>query len=481
MLCERAGETDVVKVLDFGIAKILADDDSQDQRKALTKTGMVFGTPQYMSPEQIRGEKVDHRSDIYSLGVILYQMLTGNLPFNAETPMGLLTKHLMDVPPALEPQGIPASVAGVVMSTLEKDASKRPQSMRELGLKLSQAAGLNAAGTAPQPVVASSAKTVPQQAVSQAASNTPKSAKKSDVGYSSGPSQKKAFPIVPVMAAAILLAGGGAAAWYFTAGPGGRPSVPEMPPTIAAGPPQIPASIAQYGQQQPGISTAVPTVPVAGQPSVLPPSVAPLPSTPTIETPPDGKSSDKDSSSNSGKKPPKTDKTPTNDGIPTVPGKIPNEGKKCNITSGTSEVAKSVKGAIKENETAFKGCSVSNPNIDVAFSYKVAKGGTKVTTVSPTKGSNPCVKKLFEKISFAATSEAGEGNATFKITAVNGEVSNCSILVSTKKAQEDKPGDKPEAKPDNKPDNTQPVKLPDNVTDKIHNLLKKPGSGKKSP
>ncbi len=154
MLCDRAGQTDVVKVLDFGIAKVL-EDDGQDQRKALTKTGMVFGTPQYMSPEQIRGEKVDNRTDVYSMGVIMYQMLTGELPFTAETPMGALSKHLVDDPPTFteinRESSIPDRVEAVVMAALEKKADDRPQSMNELYERLQEAVG-DAAPAAAAPI-----------------------------------------------------------------------------------------------------------------------------------------------------------------------------------------------------------------------------------------------------------------------------------------------------------------------------------------
>jgi len=139
MLVKRDTEKDFVKVLDFGIAKIM-EDDGTDQRQALTKTGMVLGTPQYMSPEQIRGGKVDARSDIYSIGVVLYQMLTGALPFTAESPMGLLTKHLMDAPPPfaqVNPANrVPPELERFVMQTLAKAAGERPQTMREVARRI---------------------------------------------------------------------------------------------------------------------------------------------------------------------------------------------------------------------------------------------------------------------------------------------------------------------------------------------------------
>ena len=67
----------------------------------LTRTGMIFGTPEYMSPEQAKGDKPDHRVDIYAVGCILYEMLTGDVPFHADTFMGVLTKHMFEAPQPL--------------------------------------------------------------------------------------------------------------------------------------------------------------------------------------------------------------------------------------------------------------------------------------------------------------------------------------------------------------------------------------------
>jgi len=117
-------EENFVKVLDFGIAKIL-DDPGADK---LTRTGMLFGTPEYMAPEQARGDDVDHRADIYSMGVILYRMVTGRTPFVSQTPMGTLTKHLTEKPtPPNKLEGVKVSKAleSVIMKALEKDPAKR--------------------------------------------------------------------------------------------------------------------------------------------------------------------------------------------------------------------------------------------------------------------------------------------------------------------------------------------------------------------
>ena len=95
-LIQRDGRPDFVKVLDFGIAKIINADEAAV--RALTQTGMIFGTPEYMSPEQAQGSPPDHRVDIYAVGCIMYHMLTGQVPFTADNFMGILTKHLLEAP-----------------------------------------------------------------------------------------------------------------------------------------------------------------------------------------------------------------------------------------------------------------------------------------------------------------------------------------------------------------------------------------------
>ena len=95
-LTERSDGTEVAKILDFGIAKVSGTDENQN----LTKTGTMFGTPHYMSPEQALGQKLDHRADIYSVGVMLFEMFTGQVPFKAESFMGILSQHITKPPPA---------------------------------------------------------------------------------------------------------------------------------------------------------------------------------------------------------------------------------------------------------------------------------------------------------------------------------------------------------------------------------------------
>jgi len=122
-------KNDVVKILDFGVAKMAG-------AGRLTRTGMVFGTPHYMSPEQASGGDVDHRADIYALGIIMYEMFTGRVPFEADSYMGVLTKHMFMVPEAPSVVNPAAKELGaledVIMKCLEKKPEARYKSMAEL-------------------------------------------------------------------------------------------------------------------------------------------------------------------------------------------------------------------------------------------------------------------------------------------------------------------------------------------------------------
>jgi hypothetical protein len=124
-LLNMAGSPDFVKLLDFSVAKLLEGD------RMKTQAGVVFGTPQYMSPEQGRGLPLDARSDLYALGILAYEMLTGNVPFNDENPMTVIHMHLQgQIPPM--PDSIPYSVQQIVRRALEKDPSRRYQSSGEM-------------------------------------------------------------------------------------------------------------------------------------------------------------------------------------------------------------------------------------------------------------------------------------------------------------------------------------------------------------
>lgn len=117
-----------VKLLDFGLARLEQDD------TYLTQSGKIVGTPAYMAPEQTRGEKVDARADLWSLGVVLYELLTGRRPFDAPNTFAVLSRIASDHPlaPHLVNRDIPAGLSELVMRLLEKDLEKRPGSAREV-------------------------------------------------------------------------------------------------------------------------------------------------------------------------------------------------------------------------------------------------------------------------------------------------------------------------------------------------------------
>ena len=135
-----------VKVLDFGIAKL-----RDDLAGNLTQTGSILGTPHYMSPEQCLGEELDSRSDIYSLGIVVYEMLTGTVPFHAPSSSAVVVQHVMQPPPALRSlnPAISPAIEFVVLNALNKQREARPQTAGSLARNLSSAlsnAGFSAAG-----------------------------------------------------------------------------------------------------------------------------------------------------------------------------------------------------------------------------------------------------------------------------------------------------------------------------------------------
>ena len=140
MLVQIGKRSEVVRVLDFGIAK-LREEQGDITAMPMTRAGDLLGTPQYMAPEQIRGEKVDARTDVYALGAMLYEMVTGRLPFEGPTLMVILSKHLTElpVPPNLRRPdlGIPLPLCQVIMDSLQKDPAARPVTMEVLSERLS--------------------------------------------------------------------------------------------------------------------------------------------------------------------------------------------------------------------------------------------------------------------------------------------------------------------------------------------------------
>ncbi|MBM4397249.1 MAG: serine/threonine protein kinase [Deltaproteobacteria bacterium] len=142
------GEEDFVKVLDFGIAKF---QEGTPDHENLTQAGLVCGTPLYISPEQALGRNLDGRSDLYSLGVILYEGLSGRPPFRADSPIALVMRHIHDSPPPMTDHNpglvIPQNLRDLIYRLLEKDRDKRPATSEEV---LKEMDAIVAAGDFPE-------------------------------------------------------------------------------------------------------------------------------------------------------------------------------------------------------------------------------------------------------------------------------------------------------------------------------------------
>ncbi|HEY9684889.1 MAG TPA: serine/threonine-protein kinase [Oculatellaceae cyanobacterium] len=132
ILIEQGEKKDVVQIVDFGIAKMLPQEG--EEAIALTQTGEVFGSPLYMSPEQCKGEKLDSRADIYSLGCLMYETLTGRAPLAGSNTLEVLYKHINEMPPAMsnKQHPVPARLEAIVWKALAKLPADRYQSMDDV-------------------------------------------------------------------------------------------------------------------------------------------------------------------------------------------------------------------------------------------------------------------------------------------------------------------------------------------------------------
>ncbi len=135
-ICNYHGEPDFAKVMDFGIARVLTVDDN------MTRTGMMIGTPKYMSPEQAMARKVGPPADIYALGIMIFEMLTGHPPYVADSGMALALAHINEPVPVLAMQGFPGTLAeawrSLVKAMLSKNADHRPQRASDVAQWLQQ-------------------------------------------------------------------------------------------------------------------------------------------------------------------------------------------------------------------------------------------------------------------------------------------------------------------------------------------------------
>jgi eukaryotic-like serine/threonine-protein kinase len=133
MLVDVPGRAELVKVLDFGIAKLTHGD--TQAAAPLTQIGSVFGTPEYMSPELAMGETVDQRADFYALGIVLYEMISGRLPFEAAEPVATITQQMVAEPPPL-PAEVRPEIAALILALMAKAPAERPQTAAEIVQRL---------------------------------------------------------------------------------------------------------------------------------------------------------------------------------------------------------------------------------------------------------------------------------------------------------------------------------------------------------
>jgi serine/threonine-protein kinase len=201
-------------VADFGIARAV----SSASEEKLTQTGMEVGTPHYMSPEQSLGsEHVDARSDVYSLGCVLYEVLIGQPPFTGPNAMAIMARHSMEVVPSLQVvrQSIPDEVEDVVMQALEKTPADRFQTMKEFAERLSEAEAEAAVARTAQRRASTAARRA-SQAAARTTGATPRR-RTAEVEAVEAPAASRRIPRWAFLVVAVVLAAGiGFGAWRFT-------------------------------------------------------------------------------------------------------------------------------------------------------------------------------------------------------------------------------------------------------------------------
>jgi eukaryotic-like serine/threonine-protein kinase len=250
-LVEFLGEPDFVKLLDFGIAKVT--DVSEGEGKKLTRTGMLFGTPEYMSPEQARGDTVDARVDIYAMGCILFQLVTGRVPFEADNFMGVLTRHLVEPPPVIPPEvfdsiGAPRELALVIDQALAKEREHRFAKIEDFARAVRIVSGDRTTGPVP---VRSSVPAPPSATMNRVRTQW--------TGSPSVPEIDAALPRksrLPLILGAIVVAGAAAAVAVLATRGSGPPSA--VTQTTGS---QVAPATAQTPDKPPGqgVSPAAPT------------------------------------------------------------------------------------------------------------------------------------------------------------------------------------------------------------------------------
>lgn len=254
MIVPCEDDPDFVRVVDFGVAKLLPINTTSVEVQGLTQVGEVCGSPVYMSPEQCMGQSLDPRADIYSMGVVLYEAITGRLPLVGKNMVETMQKHMNETPPsfnAVRPDlFVPARIEQVVMRALSKHAHERQQTMSELAQDLQFA--IPRAGQTPSlraheilPLESKEEKQLPEWIVPTAT----------------------AFGVVTVIIAALVFA--------FFPRPGSQPIKAPRSAAVTAPPPALTPAVAPGAVHpvaaSPATTVTNPAAPTATTPSVTPP------------------------------------------------------------------------------------------------------------------------------------------------------------------------------------------------------------------
>jgi len=242
------------KLLDFGIAKLLDPGSISGSKGPRTQTGTPMGTPKYMSPEQARGVGVDHRTDVYSLGVMVFEMLTGEMPFKGEAVMDILLKQITEDPP--KPSAVfdklPPELDAPILKMLSKEAEQRPKTLTAAVEELAAAAGFTSSQPTPSTTDLAAimrahqdepkkaiytAKTLPQPTGPTFVGST------SEIGKSIPPKERRwALPLVA--AASLAIGIGAVAAWSASSRPHETVASAPVPSATVQAPPSATVSVA---------------------------------------------------------------------------------------------------------------------------------------------------------------------------------------------------------------------------------------------
>ena len=265
----RSGE-DFVKVLDFGIAKI-----REVGGESLTATGMAFGTPTYMSPEQAQAKALDARSDLYSVGVIFFEMLAGKPPFEAETPLAMALKKVQEKAPTVYHVNpdvrIPEGIEKLLARLLDSSVEARPKNAAEVRALLAEAAKDSRA--VPMPSVVVKARTTELvRPVAEPVKPTPEALEHTPFRASAPVRPRRKVPVWAAVLGILLVATAGLGIWYVTTSapaeraasetvaPAARPQVAGPTPPPVATPAPVPVAAPDSGPATAG-SDAGPSAP----------------------------------------------------------------------------------------------------------------------------------------------------------------------------------------------------------------------------